>query len=84
MNSVASVNVNYAELCRYILAYSMAIQEQTEQDKEMIEICDGFFAVIKIKTRLNIKKEIMLEVQRKNGVSEGKINLFTFFVNKIL
>lgn len=84
LNSVASVNVNYAELCRYILAYSMAIQEQTEQDKEMIEICDGFFAVIKIKTRLNIKKEIMLEVQRKNGVSEGKINLFTFFVNKIL
>ena len=39
LNSVASVNVNYAELCRYILAYSMAIQEQTER-RHIDEISD--------------------------------------------
>ncbi len=84
LNSVAMLNINFTELCRYILAYSMAIKEKTEEEKELEKACDDFFAIIKIKTRVNIKEEIMLEAQRKNGVSEGRINLFTFFVNKIL
>lgn len=84
LNSVATLNVNCTELCKYILAYSMAIKEKTEEEKALEEACDEFFAIIKIKTRVNIKKKIMLEAQRKHGVSEARINLFTFFINKIL
>ena len=60
------------------------IKEKTEEEKALEEACDEFFAIIKIKTRVNIKKKIMLEAQRKHGVSEARINLFTFFINKIL
>ena len=66
LNSVATLNVNCTELCKYILAYSMAIKEKTEEEKALEEACDEFFAIIKIKTRVNIKKKKAWRERSKN------------------
>lgn len=84
LNTVATVNVNSIQLCKYIMAYAMAIEEKNAQDQELIKMCNEYFIESNRKTRVNFDKEIMLSAQRKHGVSEARINLFTFFINKIL
>lgn len=78
LQSASSVNANLLELCRYELAFKLASQEKTEEEKAALKDIEFIYKLIDVPFKANLDKNLMIEAQRKKGVSEWMINLFVF------
>lgn len=78
LQSASSVNANLLELCIYELAFKLAIQEKTEEEKAVLKDIEYIYKLIDVPFKANLDKDLMIEAQRKKGVSEWMINLFVF------
>ena len=78
LQSASSVNANLLELCKYELAFKLAIQEKTEEEKAVMKDMESIYRLLDIPFKTNLDKDLMIEAQRKKGVSDWMINLFVF------
>lgn len=77
LNSAKKLNPNMLELCTYALAYKMSV-EKTEEEAELSSKYNELMKALRIKSRVNLDKNLMLDAQRKKGVAEKQIKLFCF------
>ena len=78
LQSASSVNANLLELCKYELAYKLAIQEKTEEEKAALKDIELLYKLMDVPFKAYLDKDLMIEAQRKKGISEWMINLFVF------
>ena len=78
LQSASSVNANLLELCKYELAYKLAIQEKTEEEKAALKDIELLYKLMDVPFKAYLDKDLMIEAQRKKGISEWMINPFVF------
>ena len=74
LQSASSVNANLLELCKY----KLAIQEKTEEEKAALKDIELLYKLMDVPFKAYLDKDLMIEAQRKKGISEWMINLFVF------
>ena len=53
-------------------------EEQTEEEKAVMKDMESIYRLLDIPFKTNLDKDLMIEAQRKKGVSDWMINLFVF------
>lgn len=84
LNSIATANPNLTQLGKYIIVFEVALLDLTKEEKELEQIFQNLIALTGSKHKMNLNKEVVLEAQKRKGVEEKRLRLFTFFVEEIL
>lgn len=71
LQSASSVNANLLELCKYELAYKLAIQEKTEEEKAALKDIELLYKLMDVPFKAYLDKDLMIEAQRKKGYQNG-------------
>ena len=56
----------------------------TKEEKELEQILRELIALTRSRHKMNLNKEVILEAQKRKGVEEKRLRLFTFFVEELL
>ena len=84
LNSIATANPNLTQLGKYVIVFELALMDLSKEEKALEQICQELIALTGSKRKMNINKEVVLEAQKRKGVEEKRLRLFTFFVEEIL
>ena len=84
LNSIATANPNLTQLGKYVIVFEIALLDLTKEEKELEQILRELIALTRSRHKMNLNKEVILEAQKRKGVEEKRLRLFTFFVEELL
>lgn len=84
LNSIATANPNLTQLGKYVIVFEIALLDLTKEEKELEQILRELIALTRSRHKMNLNKKVILEAQKRKGVEEKRLRLFTFFVEELL